>query len=97
MGLPPPYRVAWSSAIFGMPMPGIRNGSPTGNETYLDGVSRVALAGEKIRNATELDAAVGGMSHVVTPPYATRTLAVEVVRGMKASGIPRAAVTGMGQ
>lgn len=37
-----------------------------------------------------------GVSHVVTPPYATRALADDVVRGMKASGIPRAAVTGMG-
>ena len=39
----------------------------------------------------------GGRSRVVTPPYATRTLADDVARGMKASGISRAAVTGTEQ
>lgn len=35
-----------------------------------------------------------GVSHVITPPYATRSLADDVVRGLKASGIPGATVMG---
>lgn len=39
----------------------------------------------------------GGLSSVVTPPYATRAQAEDIVRGLKASGIPHATVTGMVQ